>query len=85
MGRYQAQFFNFPVMVSMAGFLLEKIMLIEVDYKKFQEKLNAYAPEKPYTVEEATEAFHNLVGLVRLFREVEQEVCGRKNLRSPSS
>jgi len=60
-------------------------MLVTVDYKKFQDKLNAYSPEKPYTVEEATEAFHNLVGLVRLFRAVEQEVCGRKNLSPPSS
>jgi hypothetical protein len=49
-----------------------------VDYKKFQEKLNAYALGEPYTVEEATEAFHNLVGLVCLFRNVEREVCARK-------
>jgi len=60
-------------------------MKASVDYKKFQEKLNAYGPVKPYTVEEAAEAFHNLVGLVRLFKEVEREVCGRKNLSPPSS
>ncbi|MDD2324740.1 MAG: hypothetical protein PHW63_01825 [Alphaproteobacteria bacterium] len=60
-------------------------MLVSVDYKKFQEKLNAYSPDKPYTEEEAAEAFHNLVGLVRLFREVEREVCARKNLEPPSS
>jgi len=60
-------------------------MLVSVDYKKFQEKLNAYCPDKTYTEEEAAEAFHNLVGLVRLFREVEQDVCARKNIRLPSS
>lgn len=60
-------------------------MLISVDYKAFQAKLNAYCPDKPYTEEEAVEAFHNLVGLVRLFREVDREVCTRKNLEPPSS
>lgn len=60
-------------------------MLVSVDYKKFQSKLNAYNPDKPYTEEEAAEAFHNLVGLVRLFKEVECEVCARKNLGPPSS
>lgn len=60
-------------------------MLVSVDYQKFQNKLNAYGPDKPYTVEEATEAFHNLVGLVRLFREVERETCVRKNLPPPTS
>jgi hypothetical protein len=66
-------------------FLWENAMLVSVDYQKFQAKLNAYSPDKPYTVEEATEAFHNLVSLVRLFREVEREVCGRKNLPPPSA
>jgi len=59
-------------------------MLVSVDYKKFQTKLNAYDPEKPYTEEEAVEAFHNLVGLVRLFREVEREVCARKKHQPPT-
>ena len=54
-------------------------MLIDVDYKKFQEKLNAYAVGKPYTLEEASEAFHNLVGLVRLFKTVERELCSKKS------
>ena len=49
-----------------------------IDYKQFQSKLNAYNAGQPYTVEEAAEAFHILVGLVRLFREVEREVCARK-------
>lgn len=49
-----------------------------IDYKKFQAKLNAYNPATPYTEEEAAEAFHNLVGLVRLFRDVERDVCARK-------
>ena len=49
-----------------------------IDYKQFQAKLNAYNSGQPYTVEEAAEAFHNLVRLVRLFREVEREVCARK-------
>ena len=66
-------------------FVLENTMLIDVDYKKFQEKLNAYKVGEPYTLEEAVEAFHNLVGLVRLFREVERETCVRKNLLPPSS
>ena len=60
-------------------------MNVPVDYKKFQEKLNVYSLDKPYTVAEATEAFHNMVGLVRLFMEVEREVCDRKNVEPPSS
>lgn len=60
-------------------------MLITVDYKKFQEKLNTYGPDVAYTLEEATEAFHNLFSLVRLFKEVEQEVYGIKKLSLPSS
>ena len=71
-------------MVPVTGFFYGEIIMVSVDYQKFQEKLNAYSPEKPYTVEEATEAFHNLVGLVRLFREVEREVCDEKNLRHSS-
>jgi hypothetical protein len=59
---------------------MEKIMNAPIDYKQFQAKLNAYNTGQPYTVEEATEAFHNLVGLVRLFREVEREVCARKKI-----
>ena len=54
-------------------------MLIPVDYKKFQAKINAYCPETPYTEEDAAEAFHNLVGLIRLFREMEKEICAKKN------
>lgn len=57
---------------------MENFMNAPIDYKKFQAKLNAYNAGQPYTVEEAVEAFHNLVGLVRLFREVEREVCARK-------
>ena len=53
-------------------------MLVPVDYKRFQDKLNAHHPDVPYTLEEATEAFHNFVGLVRLCREVEREICARK-------
>jgi len=60
-------------------------MIIPVDYKKFQTKLNTYSPDKPYTEEEAAEAFHNVVSLIRLFREIEREVCARKNLRLPTS
>ena len=60
-------------------FVLEKTMLIDVDYKKFQEKLNAYKVGEPYTLEEAVEAFHNLVGLVQLFRTVERELCSKKS------
>jgi hypothetical protein len=64
---------------------MEKIMNVPVDYKKFQEKLNVHCLDKPYTEAEATEAFHNMVGLVRLFMEVEREVCGRKKSEPPSS
>jgi hypothetical protein len=56
---------------------MEKIMLVPVDTKAFQAKLNAYCPDQPYTEAEATEAFHNLVGFVRLLRAAEQEICGR--------
>ena len=59
-------------------------MLIPVDYKKFQAKINAYCPETTYTEEDAAEAFHNLVGLVRLFREVEREICSKKNIETLS-
>jgi len=60
-------------------------MNVSVDYKKFHAKINAYSPDNPYTEEEATEAFHNMVGLVRLFIEVERELCGRKDVEPPSS
>ncbi|MDD2326376.1 MAG: hypothetical protein PHW63_10360 [Alphaproteobacteria bacterium] len=60
-------------------------MLVSVDYKKFQDKLNVYSSNKPYTEEEAAEAFHNVVSLIRLFREIEREVCARKNLELPWS
>lgn len=53
-------------------------MEIKVDYKAFQAKLNAYCPNQPYTEAEATEAFHNLVGFVRLLMKAEEEICGRK-------
>ena len=50
-------------------------MSAPIDYKKFQAKLNAYSIGQSYTEAEAAEAFHNLVGLVRLFRSVEREIC----------
>ena len=64
-------------MVVMAGFFMEVLMLIPVDYKAFQSKLNAYSPQQPYTEAEAAEAFQNLVGFVRLLMSAEQEICGR--------
>lgn len=39
-------------------------MIIDVDYKRFQEKFNAHYPENPLTETEAKEAFHNVVGFV---------------------
>jgi hypothetical protein len=45
-------------------------MIVEVDYKNFQSKLNAYCPENPVTESEAVEAFHNLVGFVNLLIEI---------------
>lgn len=59
-------------------------MTMPIDYKKFQAKLNAYHPAVPYTEEEAAEAFHNLVSLVRLFKDVARETCGQNNLHDPS-
>ncbi len=55
-------------------------MLAPVDYKLFQAKLNAYSPEKPYTEAEAAEAFHNLVGFVRLLIAAEAEICGSRKI-----
>ena len=55
-------------------------MLVPVDYKKFQDKLNALGPEQPYTEAEAAEAFHNLVGFVRALMAAEAEICGRRNI-----
>jgi len=57
-------------------------MLIPVDYKAFQTKLNAYSPQHPYTEAEAAQAFQNLVGFVRLLLAAEQEICGR-NISAP--
>jgi hypothetical protein len=45
-------------------------MIVEIDYKNFQSKLNAYYPENPVTEAEAIEAFHNLVGFVNLLIEI---------------
>ncbi len=53
-------------------------MLAPVDYKLFQTKLNAYSPDQPYTETEAAEAFHNLVGFVRLLIAAEAEICGKR-------
>lgn len=53
-------------------------MLVPVDYKSFQAKLNAHSPEQPYTEAEAAEAFHNLVGFVRLLIAAEAEICGKR-------
>lgn len=53
-------------------------MLVPVDFKSFQTKLNAHSPEQPYTETEAAEAFHNLVGFVRLLIAAEQEICGKR-------
>lgn len=53
-------------------------MLVPVDYKSFQAKLNAHSPEQPYTEVEAAEAFHNLVGFVRLLISAEEEICGKR-------
>ena len=55
-------------------------MLVPVDYKKFQDKLNALRPEQSYTEAEAAEAFHNLVGFVRALMAAEAEICGRRNI-----
>ena len=35
-------------------------MTHEIDYKKFQEKLNTYCPDSPITEGEAIEAYRNL-------------------------
>ena len=51
-------------------------MLVPVDYKASQAKLNAHNPEQPFTEPETAEAFHNLVGFVRLLIAVEAEICG---------
>lgn len=48
-------------------------MLVPVDYKNFQKRLNALGPEQPYTETEAAEAFHNLVGFVRALIAAEQD------------
>ena len=53
-------------------------MLAPVDYKSFQSKLNAYSPAQAYTEAEAAEAFHNLVGFVRLLIAAEAEICGKR-------
>jgi hypothetical protein len=53
-------------------------MLVPVDYKKVQSKLNAYCPAQEFTEAQAAEAFHNLVGFVHLLMEVEKEICLRK-------
>lgn len=58
-------------------------MLVPVDYKSFQAKLNAYSPEQPYTESEAAEAFHNLVVFVRLLIAAEAEICGSR--KAPSA
>lgn len=57
-------------------------MLVTVDYKKIQAKLNAHSPDNPYTESESIEAFHNMVGFVRLLIEAEKEICSRKNKSS---
>ncbi len=47
-------------------------MIVKVDYKRFQSKLNAYCPDNPCTEAEAAEAFHNLVGYVKLLMEISE-------------
>lgn len=50
-------------------------MTIKVDYKAFQDKLNEYyPPDNPVTESEAIEAFHNLVGFVRLLIDINDRV-----------
>ncbi len=58
-------------------------MLVPVDYKSFQAKLNAHSPVQPYTEAEAAEAFHNLVGFVRVLIAAEAEICGSR--KAPSA
>lgn len=55
-------------------------MKVRVDYKAFQTKLNAHCPDRPYTEDEATEAFHNLVGFVRALIKAEEEICGSRKI-----
>jgi hypothetical protein len=52
---------------------MEEPMIVPVDYKKFQAKLNAYCPDKPFTESEAIEAFHNLVGFVTVLMQIEEQ------------
>ena len=49
-------------------------MLVKPDYEKFRNLINEQcSPATPYTEDEAIEAFHNLVGFVRLLIEIEME------------
>ncbi|MDR3425133.1 MAG: hypothetical protein P4M13_08730 [Alphaproteobacteria bacterium] len=49
-------------------------MIVDVDYKHFQELLNKHYPDHPVTEAEAAEAFHNLVGFVGLLMQINDRV-----------
>jgi hypothetical protein len=62
------------VIVQKQAFFMEADMIVPVDYKSFQKKLNAYCPNNPYSEDEATEAFHNLVGYVKTLMEINERI-----------